>query len=92
MTYTVEQLAAGSYDVLLDGAVVASLVREVDRSDVTREWLVELLDEMPLADRPAPFTDQQHAFATCTRALEWLGIHEAGEGTEARPDEEWVAR
>ena len=46
MTYTIKQLAPGSYDVLLDGALVASLVREVDRSEAVRGWSVELLDEM----------------------------------------------
>lgn len=90
MTYTVEQLAAGSYDVLLDGALVASLVREVDRSDVTRGWLVELLDETPPAERPAPFTAQQHAFATCAAALDWLGIRGSGEDAESL-DRERVA-
>ena len=82
MTYTVQQLAAGSYDVLLDGALVAALVREVDRSDMAREWLVELLDETPSAERPAPFTAQQHAFTTRAAALEWLGIQEADATTE----------
>lgn len=90
MTYTVEQLAAGSYDVLLDGRLVASLVREVDRSDVTRGWLVDLLDETPPAERPAPFTAQQHAFATCTASLEWLGIHGRSEDAEGL-DRERVA-
>jgi hypothetical protein len=75
VTYTLQQLAAGSYDVLLDGAIVAALAREVDRSGVTREWLVELLEETPPAERPAPFTAQSHAFETRAAALEWLGIH-----------------
>ncbi|MEH3063689.1 MAG: hypothetical protein PGN33_13410 [Methylobacterium radiotolerans] len=78
MTYTVQQLAPGSYDVLLNGSPVASLVREVDRSGAVREWLVDLLDETPLPKRPAPFTAQQHAFATRAAALEWLEIE--GEG------------
>lgn len=83
MTYTIQQFAPGSYDVLLHGSHVAALVREVDRGDVVREWLVELLDETPSAERPAPFTAQQHAFATRTAALEWLGIQEAD--TTAEP-------
>ncbi|KQS69325.1 hypothetical protein ASG32_29500 [Methylobacterium sp. Leaf361] len=78
MTYTVRQLAAGSYDVLLDGAVVASLVREVGRSDAVWGWLVELLDETSPAERPAPFTAQQHAFRIRAEALKWLGIPEDG--------------
>ena len=84
MTYTIKQLAPGSYDVLLDGALVASLVREVDRSEAVRGWSVELLDEMSSADRPAPFGAQSHAFDTRAAALEWLGIH--GEGiSDASP-------
>lgn len=80
MTYTVEQLAAGSYDVLLDGALVASLVHEVDRSGTAVEWLVDLLDETSPTERPAPFTAQQHAFRTRAEALEWLGIDTYSEG------------
>ena len=82
MTYSVEQLAPGSYDVLLNGSPVAALVREVDRSGKKRGWSVELLDETPTADRPAPFTVQSHAFETHAAALEWLGIHEAREEAE----------
>ncbi|MCJ2020743.1 hypothetical protein MKK84_25500 [Methylobacterium sp. E-065] len=87
MTYTVQQLAAGSYDVLVDGALVAALAREVDRSGVTREWLVELLDETPPAERPAPFTAQSHAFETRAAALAWLGISGVSEGDEEPPRE-----
>jgi hypothetical protein len=77
VTYTIRQLAAGSYDVLLDGTLVACLVREIDRSGTAREWLVDLLDETAPAERPAPFTAQQHAFRTRAEALEWLGIQGA---------------
>ena len=83
MTYTVQQLAPGSYDILLNGALVASLVREVGLSDAVWGWLVELLEETSPAERPAPFTAQQHAFRTRTEALEWLGIQEAD--ATARP-------
>ncbi|WCS28888.1 hypothetical protein LOK46_32370 (plasmid) [Methylobacterium sp. NMS14P] len=82
MTYTVQQLAPGSYDVLLDGAVVASLVREVDRGGTAREWLVDLLNELSPAERPEPFTAQQHAFDTRAEALEWLGIEESDANSE----------
>lgn len=82
MTYTIRQLAPGSYDILLDGAPVASLVREVSYSDAVRGWLIELLKEASPAERPAPFTDQQHAFDTRAAALEWLGI----EGTDANSE------
>jgi len=74
MTYTVEQLALGSYDVLLDGIVIAGLVRSVHRSGPSDTWQVELLDEMPATERPAPFTSQRHVFKSRLAALEWLGV------------------
>ena len=74
MTYTVEQLALGSYDVLLDGVLMASLVRSVHRHGPGDTRQVELLDEMPAIKRPAPFTDQRHVFKSRLSALEWLGI------------------
>jgi hypothetical protein len=76
VTYTVEQLAPGSYDVLLDGVVVAALVRIVARNGPSDTWQIELLDEMPPAERPAPFTSQWRTFKSLAAALEWLGIHE----------------
>jgi hypothetical protein len=78
MTYTVEQLAPGSYDVLLDGSLVASLVRNVHRDGPADTWVVELLDEMPAIKRPAPFVNQRPIFKSRPAALEWLGIHEEG--------------
>jgi hypothetical protein len=45
MVYTLERLAPGSYDVVLDGTIVASLVRSGQTSDAT--WTVELLEDMP---------------------------------------------
>ncbi|WCS24184.1 hypothetical protein LOK46_24055 [Methylobacterium sp. NMS14P] len=76
MTYTVEQLAPGSYDVLRDGVVIASLVRNVHRSGPADTWSAELLDEMPAIKRPAPFTNQRHVFKSRPAALEWLSIQE----------------
>jgi hypothetical protein len=77
MTYTIEQLAVGSYDVLLDGIVVASLVRSVHRNGPGDTWQVKLLDEVPAAERPAPFANQRHVFKSRLTALEWLGIQGA---------------
>lgn len=74
MTYTVEQLAPGSYDVLRDGAVVASLVRNVHSDGPADDWVVEVLDEVPKTERPSPFVNQRHLFNSCPAALEWLGI------------------
>ena len=84
MTYTVEQLALGSYDVLLDGVVVAALVRVVSRSEPGDLWQIELLDEMPATERPAPFTSQWHTFESRLAALEWLGIHTANSSADLR--------
>ena len=80
MSYTVEQLAPGSYDVLLDGIVIAALVRVVPRSGPSDMWQIELLDEMPAAQRPAPFTSQWRTFESRPAALEWLGIREPDAG------------
>ena len=77
-TYTLEQLAPGSYDVLLDGTAMASLVRSVHRNGPGSEWYVELLNEVPPAKRPAPFTSQRHVFRSQSKALEWLGVVESG--------------
>ena len=81
MTYTVEQLATGSYDVLLDGALTASLVRNVHRDGPTDTWVIELLDEVPAIKRPEPFTNQRHIFKLRPAALEWLGIQETASET-----------
>ena len=76
MTYTVEQLAPGSYDVLLDGIAIAALVRVVSGNKPSDTWQIELLDEMPETERPAPFTSQWHTFKSRSAALEWLGIRD----------------
>ncbi|MEE7463650.1 hypothetical protein MFUR16E_21660 [Methylobacterium fujisawaense] len=67
---TIQQLAPGSDSVLLDGAPIAAMVREVGRSDAVWGWLVDLLDATSPAERPALFTVQQHAFRTHAEALE----------------------
>lgn len=80
MAYIVEQLAPGSYDVLLDGIVIATLVWVVSHSGPSDTCQVELLDEMPATERPAPFTSQRHVFKSRLAALEWLGIWPLPEG------------
>ncbi|MCJ2021296.1 hypothetical protein MKK84_28420 [Methylobacterium sp. E-065] len=84
MTYTVEQLAPGSYDVLLDGVVIAALVRVVSRTGPSNTWQVELLNELPATERPVPFTSQWRTFESRPAALEWLSVEEAD--TEAEPN------
>lgn len=82
MAYTVEQLAPGSFDVLLDGTLIAALVRVVRREGLSDQWQIDLLDEAPPAERPAPFMDQSHIFRSRLAALEWLGIQWAGAAAE----------
>lgn len=74
--YSVEQLAPGSYDVLLNGTLVAALVRGID--GLGDGWRVDLLDEAPSSDRPPPFTGPSHTFRSLPAALDWLGIYERG--------------
>jgi hypothetical protein len=73
MPYTLERLAPGSYDVLLDGKAVAALVSETNRAMRTT-WVAELLDEPPGGTRPAPFTKGAHKFDSLGAACEWLGV------------------
>jgi hypothetical protein len=68
--------------ITLEGRFIASLVRAADRSGVTREWLVGLLDETPAAELPAPFTAPRHTLATRAATLEWLGMRGEDEATE----------
>ena len=71
MTYTLSRLAPGSYDVLLDGVIVASLVRSGSKDNVT--WTAELLTDVPSWKRPAPFTEAEHTFSSLEEARQWLG-------------------
>ena len=79
MTYTLSLLAPGSYDVLLNGVVIASLVR--DGSKTPTIWTAELLEDMHPRRRPAPFTEAEHQFGSLEEAQGWLGnaeIRDAG--------------
>ncbi len=79
MPYTLSRLAPGSYDVLLDGVIVASLVRSGETDKAT--WTAELLEAVPSWKRPNPFTEPEHSFKSLDEAQKWLGnaeIHDAG--------------
>ena len=81
VTYKLSRLAPGSYDVLLHGVIIASLVRSGQTDDAT--WTVELLADLPPWKRPAPFTEQEHTFDSLEEARRWLGnaeIRDAGGG------------
>jgi hypothetical protein len=65
--------------VLLDGVIIASLVRSGDRHNST--WTVELLVDLHPEVRPAPFTETEHTFGSLEEAQKWLGdaeIRDAG--------------
>ncbi|MET3485853.1 hypothetical protein [Methylobacterium sp. 1973] len=71
MPYTLQRLAAGSYDLLLDGTVVGSVTRDVTKGGDVRGWHAELLDAAP--PMPAPFKQEAHRFETLEAAVAWLG-------------------
>ena len=73
MLYTLHRLASGSYDLLLDGKVIGGVVRETACDHVVG-WRAELLDELPRARRPKPFTQVEHRFRTFREVVAWLGI------------------
>jgi hypothetical protein len=60
----------GSFDVFLDGVVVASLVRSGPHHRAT--WTAELLRDSNQKDRPSPFRRLEHQFATFEEARDWL--------------------
>jgi len=71
MAYRLSRLAPGSYDVLLNGVIIASLVRSGETHDAT--WTAELLLDLPPGERPAPFTELEHTFGSLEEARQWLG-------------------
>ncbi|MBP2505564.1 hypothetical protein ABID82_006576 [Methylobacterium sp. PvP062] len=70
MPYILQRLAAGSYDLLLDGEIVGSVVRSVSKGGDVRGWHAELLEDAP--PRPAPFMQVAHRFDTLEAAVTWL--------------------
>ncbi len=73
--YKLSRLAAGSYDVLLNGEIVASLARNGPRDSAS--WSAELLKDLAPGERPAPFTKEEHQFASFEEARAWLGTPDA---------------
>ena len=71
MTYGLIQLAPGAYDLLLNGDVMGSVVRNSSYRPYT--WTAELLEDLPSDQRPAPFTRIEHAFASLEDLCAWLG-------------------
>ena len=84
MVYTLSRLAPGSYDVLLNGVIIASLVRSGETDNAT--WTVELLEDVHPRRRPAPFTEAEHTFSSLEEARAWLGNPEIRDaGAEGEP-------
>lgn len=73
MTYCLQQLAVGSYDLLLDGTVIGSVVLETQTGRSTKTWHAELLDDGPDTTRPAPFIQAEHTFDLLGDTVAWLG-------------------
>jgi hypothetical protein len=71
MTYKLVRLAPGSYDVVLNGVIIAGLVRSGPSDEAT--WLAELLVDLAPEERPAPFVELEHAFNSLDEARMWLG-------------------
>jgi hypothetical protein len=86
MPYTLFKLAAGSYDIVLNGTIIAGLVKSETPSRVAT-WTAELLIDLPPEERPAPFTDLEHHFSSLEEARAWLGnpvVKGEGSGGPAR--------
>jgi hypothetical protein len=71
MTYSLSQLAPGACDLLLNGEVVGSVVRNSSYQPYT--WTAELLEDVPPSRRPSPFTELEHVFASLEDLCAWLG-------------------
>lgn len=70
MPYTLKRLAPGSFDLLLNGQIVGSLVRDVSRDGHEGDWTAETLSDSP--PFPAPFENETHQFRTLSAAAAWL--------------------
>ncbi len=57
MPYMLHRLAAGSYDLIREGTVVGSVVRDVTKGGDVRGWHAELLSAA--APLPPPFGQQE---------------------------------
>ena len=69
--YKLSRLAPGSYDVLLNGVIIASLVRNGETDNATST--AELLEDVHPRRRPSPFTAPEHSFGSLEEAQKWLG-------------------
>jgi hypothetical protein len=73
MSYRLSKLAPGSYDIILDGLIIAGLVRSTTGRHYVK-WTAELLVDLPLGEMPSPFAETEHEFPTLEAACTWLGV------------------
>jgi hypothetical protein len=67
------RLAAGSYDILLNGTLIGGAVRNISAGGDLRGWRGELRGDRPPEQRPLPFTKVEHRFGTLEAIAAWLG-------------------
>ncbi|KQP60089.1 hypothetical protein ASF41_10450 [Methylobacterium sp. Leaf111] len=72
MSYTLHRLAPGSYDLILSGEIVGSVVRELGNGNDAPIWHAELLGDPPSERRPPPFSRIDHVFGTLDAVVLWL--------------------
>jgi len=75
MAYSLQKLAAGSYDLMLDGVNIGSVVQS-GAGQANVRWVAELLEDLPKEERPSPFEEIEHEFRTLGEICHWLGIPE----------------
>jgi hypothetical protein len=80
--YRLQQLAAGSYDLDLDGEVIGSVVRSGSHHRRVM-WHAELFNVDGV--HPPPFTQGEHEFETLDELISWLGDAEVIPTYQSRP-------
>ncbi|MCE4226758.1 hypothetical protein HCU64_23740 [Methylobacterium sp. C25] len=71
--YELHRLAVGSFDLVLGGDIIGSVVREVAPAGQEKGWCAELLEDLMPDQRPAPFTATEHSFRSLGAVTAWLG-------------------
>ncbi|WP_264046181.1 hypothetical protein [Methylobacterium flocculans] len=72
MTYALHRLEPSSYDLVLGGAVVGSVVREIRDGIGDDIWHAELLDDPAPEKRPPSFSRIDHTFGSLQAVVAWL--------------------
>ena len=72
ISYALHRLAPGSYDLVRDGEVIGSVVREVRGGTGYDIWHAELLNDPAPEKRPAPFSRIDHTFGSLQAVVAWL--------------------